>query len=160
MRDYDLQLQVIVVGSSADTFVGHVANMLSDYEVDFTLCGNVYSAVGKLAKNKSEDVLIIGRIEHLSKDQGRFFHIACQYGYTCFCLTDDGGLRNRKPILAAMQKGALVTSDVAELEGLIKKILKDRWACPTEKRETNETQTLIKDEFLATKAELDALLRA
>ena len=41
---------------------------------------------------------------------------------------------------------------------LIKKLLRCRQTYQPEKRESNEAQNLIKDAFITTKAELDALL--
>lgn len=158
--DSNLQLHAIVVGSTADEFVRHTMDLLGENSVKFVLCRDVYSAAGQLAKNQSREVLIIGRLSQLSREQGRFFNIACENGHTCCCLADGDLAQRRKQILAAMKTGSFVINEPAELGEILMKLLTDSSACSSEENENNRASAFIKDEFLTTKAELDALLGA
>jgi len=155
--DSDLQLQVIVVGSSTDELVHRTMNSLGDHGVEYILCDDVYSAVGELARNESGNVLVIGRFGQLSREQGRFFHMACDNGYTCFCIADRELVRKRKQILTAIEAGAFVTNEPAEIGEVVTKLLQ---GSSPEKKGSGKTPKSIKDEFVTTKAELDSLLGA
>lgn len=154
----NLPLQVIVVGSSADQFVRHTTNLLGDCGLKFVLCDDVYSAVGELAKSESRNVLVIGRLEQLSPEQGRLFHIACEKGYTCCCLADTDLVRKRKQIFAAIETGAFVINEPAKIREVVTKLLAGSENCSPVKKANDRATTPIKAEFLTTKAELDALL--
>ncbi len=154
----NLPLQVIVVGSSADQFVRHTTNLLGDSGIEFVLCDDVYSAVGELAKTESRNVLVIGRLGQLSKEQGRLFHMACENGYTCCCLADADLVRKRKQIFTAIETGAFVINEPAEIGQVVTKLLAGGADCPPGKKANDRATAPIKAEFLTTKAELDALL--
>jgi hypothetical protein len=72
---FNMQIQAIVVGNPSDEFVRHSTNVLKNYELEFSVCPDVYQAVSQLAKTNG-NVLIVGRIEQLSRENGRFFRIA------------------------------------------------------------------------------------
>ncbi len=155
---YNLRLQVIVVGNSADEFVRHTINLLGDCGVEFVLCNDVYSAVGELAKSESRNVLVIGRLGQLSREQGRLFHMACENGYACCCLADADLVRKRKQIFAAIETGAFVINEPAKIREVVTKLLTGSGNCSPGKKGNDRTAVPIKAEFLTTKAELDALL--
>lgn len=154
----NLPLQVIVVGSSADQFVLHTTNLLGDCGLEFVLCDDVYSAVGELAKSESRNVLVIGRLGQLCKEQGRLFHMACENGYACCCLADADLVRKRKQIFAAIETGAFVINEPEKIREVVTKLLAGSGNGSPEKKANERTTIPIKTEFLTTKAELDALL--
>lgn len=156
--DSNLPLQAIVVGSSADQFVRQTINLLGDYGVEFVLCDDVYSAVGELAKTETGNALVVGRLGQLSAEQGRLFHMACGKGYTCCCLADADLVRKRKQILTAVETGAFVIHEPAEIREVVTKLLAGSRDCPPGKKANDKATASIKAEFLTTKAELDALL--
>lgn len=156
--DSNLPLQVIVVGGSADQFVAHTINLLGDYGVEFVLCDDVYSAVGELARTETGNVLVVGRLGQLSPEQGRLFHMACEKGYTCCCLADADLVRKRKQILTAVETGAFIINEPAEIREVVTKLLAGGGDCPPGKKANDKATASIKAEFLTTKAELDALL--
>jgi hypothetical protein len=156
--DSNLPLQTIVVGSSADQFVAHTINLLSDCGVEFVLCDDVYSAVGELARTETASALVVGRLGQLSPEQGRLFHMACEKGYTCCCLADANSVRKRKQILTAVETGAFIINEPAEIREVVTKLLAGGRDCPPGKKTNDRATASIKAEFLTTKAELDALL--
>jgi len=155
--DSNLQLQVIVVGSSTDELVHRTMNSLGDHGVEYILCDDVYSAVGELAKNESGNVLVIGRLGQLSREQGRFFQMACENGYNCCCIADRELVRKRKQILTAIEAGAFVINEPAEIGEIVTKLSQDS---TPEKNRYDKAPKFIKNEFVTTKAELNALLGA
>ncbi len=153
------QLYTIVVGSPADDFVRHTISVLGEYELEYVLCDNVYLAVGRLAKNTRRNVLVIGRLEQLSREEGRFFSRMEGIGLFCCCLAGGGSdRRRRRQILAATQAGAFVVNEPAEIGEIIIKLLAGSLALSLEMKGRSGPSAFIKDEFLTTRAELDALL--
>jgi hypothetical protein len=153
------QLQAIIVGSSSDGFVRYAADLLTDYEVDFVCCGDVYSAVSELAKgNYDGNVLVIGRFEQLSREGGRFFQKVSENGLACCCLAEWNFARKRKQILAAIETGAFIINEPAEIAEVVTKLPGGSSISLPGRKENNRTSAFIKDEFLTTKAEIDALL--
>jgi hypothetical protein len=154
----NLPLLVILVGGLADEFVRQAKDILERLGVEFVLCDNIYSAVVDLAKRESPNTLIIGRVGLLSKEQGRFFHIARVKGYKCCCLADRDLLRRQKIILKAIESGAYLIDKPAEIEEVLMKLLAGGKIPFSGKKENRRASGFLKDEFLTTKAELDALL--
>lgn len=156
--DSNLSLLVILIGGLADEFVSQTMNLLERLGIEFVLCDNVYSAVGDLAKRESRNVLIIGRIGLLSKEQGRFFHIARVKGYRCCCLADRDLVGRQKLILQAIESGAYMIDKPAEVEEVLMKVLTGDKVYSSGEKENRRASGFLKNEFLTTKAELDALL--
>jgi len=154
----NLPLLVILVGGLADEFIRQAKNILERLSVEFVLCDNVYSAVGDLAKRESPNTLIVGRIGLLGKEQGRFFHIAGVKGYRCCCLADRGLVGRQKLILKAIESGAYLIEKSADIEEVLMKLLAGDKVCSSGEKENRRASGFLKDEFLTTKAELDALL--
>ncbi len=156
--DSNVPLLVILIGGSADEFARQTRNVLQRLGVEFVLCDNVYSAVGDLAKIKSRNVLIIGRFGLLSREQGRFFDMARANGYRICCFADRELLRRQRLILKAIESGAYIIDKAAELEDIIMTSQQDGYACSSADIENRRASGFLKNEFLTTKAELDALL--
>jgi hypothetical protein len=154
----DLPLLVILVGSLADGFVRQAKIILERLGVEFVLSGNIYSAIGNLAAIDNQNVLIVGRFSMLSKEKGRFFHLARVKGYRCCCLVDRDLLRRQKFILKAIESGAYFIDKAAGIEEVLMKLLTGDKISSSADIEKRKTSGFHKDEFLTTKAELDALL--
>lgn len=84
--------------------------------------------------------------------------MACEKGYTCCCLADVDLVRKRKQILTAIETGAFIINEPAEIREVVTKLLAGRRDCPPRKKTNDRATASIKAEFLTTKAELDALL--
>jgi len=155
------QLLAIVVGSSTDDFVRHATDLLEDYGVKLVRCDDVYSAVGELAKSTDGSVLVIGRLEQLSKEQGRLFHIVSKKGIFCCCLADRNSAQMQRcfgrPELVEKAAEVFVINEQGQVEKVITKLVADNLAMSL-CRKKNRSAEFIKDDFLTTKAELDALL--
>ena len=156
--DSNMPLLVILIGGLEDEFVRQTKNILERLGVESFVCDNVYSAVGDLAKRECRNVLIIGRIGMLSKEQGRFFHIARMKDYGCCCIIDRGLVRKRRLILDAIESGAYLIDKPAEIEEVLMKFLTGGEIHRSGEKENRRASGFLKDEFLTTKAELDALL--
>jgi hypothetical protein len=148
----------MLIGGLTDQLVRQAGNILERLGVEFVICDNVYSAVGDLAKRETRDVLVISRIGLLSKEQGRFFHIARVKGYRCCCLVDRDLVCRQKLILKAIESGAYLIDKPAEIEEVLTKVLEGRKSCLSGEKEKRRASGFLKDEFRTTKAELDALL--
>ncbi len=151
-------LLVILIGGLADEFVRQAKIILERLGVEFVLCDNIYLAISRLAKIDNQDVLIIGRVGLLSKEQGRFFHIARDKGCRICCLVDRDLLRRQKLILKAIESGAYLIDKPVEIEEVLTKLLTGGKVRSSGEKEKRRTSGFNKDKFLTTKAELDALL--
>lgn len=174
------RLQVLVVGGSSDDFVRGVMNLLDGNGIDYTGCADVYSAVVRMARGAGG--VVIGHLGELGREQGRLFDIARENGFACCCFADKDLASRPREILAAIENGAFVVAEVAQvenvlmelsggaddgspverhvstertgIEGVVDKLL---GGDPAEK---SKALSFLKDEFATTKAELDALLGA
>jgi len=148
----------IVLGSVADDFVRHAMDLLDEGGVEFTLCEDVYSAVAMLAKNdEAGNALIIGRVEQLSREEGYLFKKLQGSNLVCCCFADGNLVRKQRQILSAIQAGAFVINDPARMRELIAKFSRGDWACSASEIK-DKSSSALDDEFIITKAEMDALL--
>jgi hypothetical protein len=152
--DVNLRLRVMIVGHSADKFVREAMPLLADYGAEFEYCGDVYSAVGRLANKESTDTLVVGRLTDLVIEQGLFFDLAGRNGFACCCFMDGDAVSKHKEILTVMQKGAYIVNEPIQIKDVIKELLQKGQAIS----QRNTTQGYIKQEYLTSEAELDALL--
>ena len=144
-------LHAIIIGNSGDEFVRHIIKLLGIYEIEHVLCGDIYRAFSWLLRNGRGKVLVVGRIEHLNREEGRFLQKVSDGRGLCCCFADKHLTRRQERILAVEEKGAFVISESKEVEGILKKLL-------VGKKSNVKASTFNRDEFLTTKAELDALL--
>jgi len=177
----------LVVGSPSDRLVRSIAGVLGKCGVRFGFCDDVYSAIGELAGMQGDNILVIGRLGQLSREKGQFLRIVSERGIACCCLADGDLVRRRRLVLDALDSGAFVVSEPAEVEEVLTELLTEETSCPAPKeRQTRRPATtdreatgraddggaylrkqkgqarpaFMKDEFRTTKAELDALLGA
>jgi len=144
-------LWAIIVGNLGDEFVSYTEQLLNSYRVEAVICEDIYSAVCKLTINRGKDILVIGRIEHMSVEKGRFFDKAQKNNVSCCCLVNK--VSQGQQVLMAKEKGAFVVNGPEQLKELVTEMVSDGEALKN-KRST----TFDKDEFAMTQAELDALL--
>ena len=150
----NLQLRVIVVGDCADEFIRDTLRVLDEYEVDVQLCRDIYDAAGACAANGLARGVVIGRLDELAREQGRFLRIVREGGLACYCLTDIGTKQKRKELTAALASGVSVISDAAEAGGVVGKLLASQ--TPGQSETTGEMNFVT--DIAATRAQLDALL--
>lgn len=176
------QLQAIVVGDSSDDFVRGASNLLESRGIDVVRCLEVYSSVPKL--QGAIGGIVIGRFDELCKEDGRFFEIAQDYGFTCCCLVDTDFAVNRRELVEAMEQGVLLLTEAEQIEEALVDLSKQSTIGKRRNRRDNErglvgnvVDTILGDaspkrpgargkagfskgEFSMTQAELDALLGA
>ena len=159
MEESEGHLLAIVVGSYSDRFVQQTLNIFSDYEIETVHCENIYSAVSRLAANNHGNVLVVGRFGQLDKEQGRFFRMAGEKGLVCCCLAD-GNLTARDRRTSAAKENIIFVNEPMEIEERIIKLFSDDVVLRSEKKKNKEAPAFNRNDFLATKAELDALFGA
>lgn len=152
------QLRAVVVGCADDELVQFATSVLNDYEIGFDLCEDVYCAVVCLTKQAGLNLLVVGRLELLSKSQGRFFQKINEKNVACCCFGQTDSVGAAKRIQAAKQAGAYVITETAEFEMVLSKLLTDEQVNQPVKEQVSLASAFNKDEFVLTKAERDALL--
>src|SRR3972149_11252363 len=110
-------LQVIIVGNSADGLSRDVSNLSNGYGLDTVVCEYVYSGVSKLGR--AVGGLVVGRLEELSREDGRFFDVARMHGYKCCCFVDKNVAGRQKELLKAMHRGALLAAEVGQIDEML-----------------------------------------
>ena|GEM_PF-5717533 len=185
-RRYLTKPAVFIVGRPSDEFVRHAVDVLGRYDVEFGLCEDVYDAVSKLARQQGGSVLVIGRLGQLGREEGRFFKIICGSGFSCCCLADGDVVRRRDRILNALENGVLMIREPMEIEEVVAGLLRDMADRSPEKERKSQKpsgieqvvstvlgsrsprragkqgngRVFLKEDFITTKDELDALLGA
>ena len=149
------QLLAVVVGGYSDRFVQQMLGIFSDYEIETVHCENVYSAVGRLAANNRSSILVVGRFGQLDKEQGRFFQMADEKGLVCCCLAEGGSAEKNRQTSATGE--IFFIQEPVQIEEMITKLLSDDSALRPERKNNKKAPALDRDDFLATRAELDAL---
>ena len=152
------QYKAILVGSGGDEFVRYASDLLGKYGVDFVLCENIYLAVGQLGKCSGEDIIVVGRLGELSRENGRFFEIAEKSKVRCLCLAEKDSLIERKQISVATKNGAFVLHNSAGLKEALCRLSIGERAVSSERKENKSGSGFDRNKFFTTKAELDALL--
>ena len=156
--DFKRRLQAVVVGNSSDDFIDYAAGLLGGYNVDFVVCRDVYSAAARLAGNKGGDIVVIGRLGRLIKEQGRLLEKISEKDLACCCLAEGNSERDRRQIEQATARDAFVINKAAQLEEVMTKLLERGLVFSSEKKKNFNAAGFNRDEFACTKAELDALL--
>ncbi len=151
-------LHAIVVGNSEDDFVRHTMGLFGGYGIEYVLCGDIYQAICRLSRNGRGEVLVVGRIERLSREKGLFLQKVREKGFFCCCLAEGHLWWKGERIMAAAEGGFFVISEPAEVEDVIMKLSADIATYPLGEKEGSNTRGFNREEFLTTKAELDALL--
>ena len=136
----------ILIGQPSDDFVGQCTAILTQRRVDFIHCPDVYSAVACIAR-KCPGFLVLGRLNELSREDGRFFDLAARYGCHCCCLA------HNDTASAQQQPQIVIASNMSELKAAIESLLD----APLATRLAGKTE-FDKEKFKTTEAELKALL--
>lgn len=93
MSDSDSKLHAIVVADGADGIVHAATGTLQANGIPYRTCTDVYEATGYLAGNGAQPVLVVGRLEELGRERGRFFEIIRRNGHTCCCISAGSDVR-------------------------------------------------------------------
>lgn len=152
------KLKAIVVGKDGDEFVRQVYKLLNDYEIELICCNNVYTAVSQLAKKTHNNTVVIGRLEQLSREKGRFLQKIREKDIVCCCLVEGNSEQKRRQISAAKQMQAIIINEPAEIEEIMLELSAGDSASPLKKKANSGSSASVKDEFAVSKAELEALL--
>jgi hypothetical protein len=114
-------------------------------------CDDVYAVVATTAGAGDRPTLVLGRIQDLSRENGRFFPLAAANGVCCCCLLDPSPAARQGLVYAALQAGTLVVAAVGEVRAILQDWLADG-------RRRPNLRALPEDDLRATEAELSALL--
>lgn len=150
----------IIVGNSSDDFVAYAADLLGEFNVDFVICEDVYSAAVLLRKNRCRNTVVIGRLNRLIKEQCRLIEKVSEYGLICCCLAESSSERKHQQIEQVIETGALVMNEAAELKEIITKQIEAESVFSSVEKKNHKASDFNRHEFAASKAELDALLGA
>ena len=153
-------LCVIVVGNSRDQLIQYVINLVGGYEVEFSCCDDIYTAVIELAKKTGSNCLVIGRLSDLSKEKGRFLEKTSEKGFGCCCLADKKFTEQQFKISDVNRTHTFIVNEPTEIERVVKTFLPRSGAQSANQKKINGSSDFMKDEFRTTEAELDALLGA
>lgn len=157
-KDFNIYWEVVVIGSSSDNFVRYAINLLGNCGIRYSHCSDVYCAVEALSKIDCVNGIVIGRFDELNREQGRFFQMAGERGFSCWCLIDSNPQRQWGQVRAAIEAGAFVISKPEQIREAAAKLPVKRAGSPPDEKVSRTACGFIKDEFIASDAELDALL--
>jgi len=157
VRNSSTQLEAVIVGSRPDKFVEYALKLFDRCAIDYVLYDNLYAAAARLAQKKGRNVVVVGRMQQLSKEAGRLFEKIRKYGMSCCCLAEKLPAGDRKAVLAAMQAGTRIISTPVETVGVIEGLLADN-VKRRDKMKASRRTTFIREEYLTTGAEIEALL--
>ena len=145
------RLCVIVLRALRRQLVAEVTRLAAEYEVDVTLCDDVYAAVAELARSAGSGALVIGQLCELAKENGRLFRVGVRNGARCCVWLDAESPGGRTEVLSVVRAGASVVERMEEIRGVIEDWLARTGRHPDRTRATDEA-------WLASEAELNALL--
>ena len=148
MKDINKNLFVVIIGSSADSFIQSISKITSKYEIEHVFCNDIYSAAAQIAKNQFKNLLVIARFENLKKENEWFLKISCQKNITCCCIKNGTFSRRSKNM------NLRFIGQLEEIEDIFSELTADRINCP--KPVSNK---FLKEQFMATHEEIDALLQ-
>jgi len=146
--------EVIIVGKSSDTFIRYASKVMTDCEVDFVRCDDVYSAVGALAGRAGRRTMVVGRLEVLGREDGRFLEKVSERGLVCCCPANGQAQK-------AMAAGTGAQIHVIREPQQLAELIVGRAESDSSMRPTNgrgSSAEFMREEFLTTRAEMEALL--
>ena len=149
-RNFNQGVHIIIIGSSTDVFINHVEKLAYDYQIDYTLCGDIYLAAGQLSKNNLRKNLVIGRFENLKKEEGWFFQVSGEGKIFCCCLIDLNSAVNHRRLASVKDDGVFIINYEEEVEAVMAKVLASNIKA--------ESTRFIREQFSVTSEEIDALL--
>jgi hypothetical protein len=137
----------IVIAGKYASFKTDVAQCLAHWGQDVTFCDNIYLAVGQLSQRQTEgQIIVVGSLADLSREEGGFFQICSRRkNVKCLCFINENG-QEQKAIVRAVNKGALIISDIDEFRAAAEKLIQSEQGKPLGSR------------VVISHAELEALL--
>ena len=115
--------RAIVVGAESETFISPATFLFQRIAVNYAVCQDLYEAVLELAGNPARRGIVIGRLEHLSRENGRLFEKAAKRGWVCCCLAKKISRGSRTQAIRAMKSGAIVVNNHSQLEDVVMRIM-------------------------------------
>ena len=152
------RLRAVVVGDN-DDFVIFVKNLLDVFGIEYLICADVYFAISEIASNGWHEFLVFGRLENLGVEGLRFFDKCHEIGARCCCLVHGSIMGREKEVVAVTQGGGYVAIEQAQVEEVLKSWVSQSVKLKLQQKAKEQKKpAFMKEEFLTTKAELDALL--
>jgi hypothetical protein len=149
----------IIIGDRTDSFAAFAEDLLVVCGVDYSFCPDIYDAVSRIALNGREKMLVFGHFEVLGREGVRFFEKCSENGGRCYCLSHGYVMGREKQILAVAQSGGIVAAEMGKIEDEVKRwVLRKETGNLSQEAKKHNGAYFIKEKFLTTKAELDALL--
>ena len=152
--DSSPDLGLIAIGDAKDVPNQDAVRLADEYELELTVCEDVYSAVAALAARTGKRFLIVGRLRRLASEDGLFFQVAARNGARCLCVLETDRAPDRGEVLAALGAGAQVVGRVEDVRAILEEWL-SRNDCDDD-LPVGRSRAI--EEFRTTDAELDALL--
>jgi len=147
--------QAILIGGSE--FMRYAETVLEAYQIPAVNCEDIYSATAELAKAAGKRSIVIGTYSRLNKERGSFLRKLSAKKLPCCCLCDINSPRSNKPSSDA-EATTIFINEAAELEEALGFMIDSGHRAGVSRKESDDSQSFNKDEFLTTKAELEALL--
>jgi len=150
------QFYAVNIGNSADDFSRHVIDVLNSYEIEHVHCENIYEATGIISHNLKKNVLVVGKIDELRKEQGRFLDIAMENGAWCCCLSETDCVQEYLNALSTVKTGTYLITQPHEFKEVV-----DKYVCGSVNSFTEsqfDETDFDKNAFTTTEEEINALL--
>jgi len=145
---------VVVVGDPCSESVRAMVRRAKQSRVEAMTCEDVYLAVATMARASGRQMLVVGALRELAKEEGRFFEIVEANAHRCCCFVDHDPVTGPHGMLAAIRSGTRVVHTVQEVGQIL-----DGWLSSSGRRTRYTDLGDLKDDDLhATEAELIALL--
>ena len=147
-----LNSKPILIGPADDTFSRNTIQLLRDSKRDFILCQNIYLALAKLAPNNSPHNFVIGTFRSLTAERGRFLRIISKKSLTCLCYSPNTTTKLKDT------PSLIIINTFSQLEKFLNEFLLSSTDTTVTTAAKARGSSFNKDDFAATKSEIDALL--
>ncbi|MBA7587087.1 hypothetical protein ES708_29102 [subsurface metagenome] len=159
MKDFNSigNLYALVIGSRTDDFIDNTIELLGECNVGFVVCGDIYQAIAELAKkNESGNILVIGRLIELNKEESRFFQKAGEYNCKFCCFAGKQLTGKNLQDLTDIETDIFIVSEPDEVGDVLIELF-EKVSNNQKFKKKHKISTSTKDKLL-TQAEIDALL--
>ena len=144
---------MVVVGDRQSEFVRTAIGLAEERSLEAVVCDDLWMAVAETARANGRCLLVVGALEALSAEEGRFFRIAAARRIRCCCVLRASAVHERSGLLHALRAGAAVVSqeDLRDVLG--------SWLAVGGGHHSRRTSSgIADDELRPTREELIALL--
>ena len=149
-------LHALVIADIDDNFHRHCSQTLTEFEIPFTASPDIYHALVEIVKaNYNSNIIVLGRLEQLSEEDGRFLEKLKEKRCPCCCLADKSSAANQEKMLDATQTGALIINDPDQIKPFVTELLNNHATAVSKESKTSE---FFKKQFAISREEIDAIL--